>query len=94
MKKAIIVALVVFSAQTIADDSQRPSRPEGRPSIPQASFDACSDKSESQSCSFEDDRGNTMSGTCSLPPPDSDSDALSCRPNRNNDNFGPPPQDN
>ncbi len=62
-------------SSTYAADRKGPPRG-GKP--PAVAFEACSDKSAGDSCSFSGDRGD-VTGTCKAPPHD-DKAVLACAP--------------
>lgn len=61
-------------------DSRRPLQ--GKPHTPpQVAIDACKGLAEKDTCQFNGRDNEVVAGVCSLPPPDSETITLSCRPN-------------
>ncbi|MGK0271678.1 MAG: hypothetical protein ACI88H_002344 [Cocleimonas sp.] len=69
MNKNIITTalLAIFTVLSVlpVTAKQKPQGPRGKPTT--EAFEACSDKSAADSCSFTSSRGNA-SGTCKAPP--------------------------
>lgn len=63
MKKAILL-LTLVSAFSLSTYAQQQSRGERKP--PKEAIEACENKSEGESVSFENRRGDSLSATCQL----------------------------
>lgn len=74
---ALAAALVlVGTAYAESDQENKPRRDHCGP--PEAALEACSSSVQSDPCSFEGRRGDTLDGTCEAP----DGRPLACRPER------------
>ena len=89
--------VLAISACDAAGNGREGGPPDGQPfEIPQEAYSACASLNENASCSMTGRNNETLAGTCVTPPPETDNQALSCRPQRmgNDGNRPPPPNSN
>ena len=75
MKIAVFSASILLATNALAGEGKK----HGHRGPPAQAIEACADSSVDQACEFVGRQGDTVSGTCFVPPR-GDSETLACKP--------------
>ena len=78
---AAMTCAASLSVYATEDTDSRKSHQNKPHTPPQVALDACKGLTAKDTCQFNGRNNEMITGVCSLPPPNAESTALSCRPN-------------